>query len=144
MTDCSRLIKSSKNPEAQYSNFLTIGSGTGLGAPGKEAIKESLIQRFEICYDTLWKTLKRYLVEELGVPEVLNSPRALFRIAAENKLLHPNAEQWLRYAGAGTHTPHNHSGKKSRGATALMGSFIPDAISLLAKKTGSTWEQQST
>lgn len=69
MIDYSRLIKSLKNLEAQYSNFLTIDSRTDLGALEKEAIKESVIQRFEICYDALWKTLKRYLVEEFGVPE---------------------------------------------------------------------------
>ena len=141
MIDYSRLIKSLKNLEAQYSNFLTIGSRTDLGVLEKEAIKESVIQRFEICYDALWKTLKRYLVEELGVPEVPNSPKPIFRIAAENKLLHPNAEQWLQYADVRTHTSHNYSEKKAEEAVSLMRSFIPDAISLLARMTGSTWEQ---
>lgn len=141
MIDYSRFIKSLKNLEAQYSNFLTIGSRTDLGVLEKEAIKESVIQRFEICYDALWKTLKRYLVEEFGVPEIPNSPKPIIRIAAENKLLHPNAEQWLRYADARTHTSHNYSEKKAEEAVSLMHSFIPDAISLLARMTGSTWEQ---
>ena len=141
MIDYSRLIKSLNHLEAQYNNFLTLDSRTDLGTLEKEAIKESVIQRFEICYDALWKTLKRYLVEELGVPEIPNSPKPIFRIAAENKLLHPNAEQWLQYADVRTHTSHNYSEKKAEEAVSLMRSFIPDAISLLARMTGSTWEQ---
>jgi hypothetical protein len=38
---------------------------SGLTGLDREAIGESVIQRFETCYDTLWKTLKRYLTEEI-------------------------------------------------------------------------------
>lgn len=140
MIDYSRLIKSLKHLEAQHNNYLTIGSRTDLGVLEKEAIKESVIQRFEICYDTLWKTLKRYLVEELGVPDTPNSPKPIFRIAAENKLLHSNVERWLRYADARTLTSHNYSEEKAEEAIALMRSYIPDAISLLERMKGSTWK----
>lgn len=140
MIDYSRLIKSLKHLEAQYNNFLTIGSRTDLGVLEKEAVKESVIQRFEICYDTLWKTLKRYLVEELGVPDAPNSPKPVFRIAAENKLLHSDVERWLRYADARTSTSHDYSEEKAEEAIALMRSYIPDAINLLERMTGSTWK----
>lgn len=140
MIDYSRLIKSLKHLEAQYNNFLTLDSRTDLGTLEKEAIKESVIQRFEICYDTLWKTLKRYLNEELGLPEIPNSPKPIFRIAAENKLLRTNTELWLQYADARTSTSHNYSEEKAEEALVLMNSFIPDAIHLLATMTRSTWE----
>lgn len=140
MIDYSRLIKSLKHLEAQYNNFLTIGSRTDLGVLEKEAVKESVIQRFEICYDTLWKTLKRYLVEELGVPDAPNSPKPVFRIAAENKLLHSDVERWLRYADAITSTSHDYSEGKAEEAITLMRSYIPNAISLLERMTGSTWK----
>ncbi len=39
----------------------------------QEAVAESVIQRFETCYDCLWKVLKRYLVEELGLAESLTA-----------------------------------------------------------------------
>jgi len=140
MIDYSMLIKSLKHLEAQYTNFLTIDSRTDLGVLEKEAIKESVIQRFETCYDTLWKTLKRYLIEELGLPEIPNSPKSLFRIAAENNLFKTNAEKWLRYADARIYTSPNYSEEKAEEALLLMHSFIPDAIDLLEKMTGSLWE----
>ena len=46
----------------------------------REAIAESVIQRFETCYDCLWKVLKRYLIEKLGLAEVPNSPNPIFRL----------------------------------------------------------------
>ena len=53
----------------------------------REGIAESVIQRFETCYDCLWKVMKRYLTEELGVVETPNSPKPVFRLAYENYLL---------------------------------------------------------
>ena len=50
------------NPNAYYPNC------------SEKAVAESVIQRFETCYDCLWKVLKRYLVEELGVANAPNSP----------------------------------------------------------------------
>jgi len=140
MIDYSRLIKSLKHLQAQYTNFLTIDSRADLGLLEKEAIKESVIQRFEICYDTLWETLKRYLIEELGLPEIPNSPKPLFRIAAENTLFKTNAEKWLRYADARIYTSLNYSEEKAEEALLLIHSFIPDAIDLLTKMTGSPWK----
>ena len=37
---------------------------------------ESVIRRFEICYDTLWKVLRRLLIEELGIAEIPKQPQA--------------------------------------------------------------------
>ena len=62
-----------------------------------EAMAESVIRRFEICYDTLWKVLRRHLIEELGIVEIPNSPRPIFRIADENRLLAAGVEQWELY-----------------------------------------------
>ena len=140
MIDYSMLEKSLKRLKAQYTNYLTIDSRTDLGTLEKEAIKESVIQRFETCYDTLWKTLKRYLNEGLGIPEIPKSPKPIFRLAAENKLLKSNTEQWLQYADARIYTSNNYSEEKAEEAVLLMRWFIPDAIDLLEKMTGSPWE----
>ena len=59
-----------------------------------EGMAESVIQRFETCYDALWKVLRRHLRETLGSVDVPNSPRAVFRIADENHLLAAGGEQW--------------------------------------------------
>lgn len=106
----------------------------------KEGIAESTIQRFETCYDTLWKTLKRYLVEELGIPEVPNSPKPILRLAFDNQLFASPIEQWLKYADVRIDTAHDYDRDKTLQCLALMKDFIDDAIGLYQTMAGSTWE----
>ena len=87
----------------------------------------------------MWKTLKRYLVEELGVPEMPNSPKPVFRIAFENKLI-TNIEQWLKYADARTGTSHDYSSGKAQDALLSAGMYINDAIALYKTMSGITWQ----
>ena len=87
MIDYDKYEKSLKHLELQFANYQEIAARSDLNTLDREAVKESVIQRFETSYDCLWKTLKRYLVEELGVPEMPNSPKPVFRIAFENKLI---------------------------------------------------------
>ena len=106
----------------------------------QEAIAESVIQRFETCYDCLWKVLKRYLIEELGIAEVPNSPKPIFRLAHENDLFAAPLEQWLRYADGRVDTAHDYDGKKAQACLGLMQDFIDDAIGLYQTMSGETWE----
>ena len=76
--------------------------------------------QFEICYDCMWKVLKRYLIEELGIPEVPNSPKPVFRMAFENNLFSIAVEQWLEYADARTGISHDYGSEKAKAALALM------------------------
>ena len=91
---------------------------------------ESVIQRFEICYDTLWKVLRRHLVEELGIVEIPNSPRPIFRIADENRLLAAGVEQWEPYIRARMDTTHDYDEEKAARAIGVMTDFIDDATRL--------------
>lgn len=140
MIDYEKFEKSLKHLELQNNNYQNIDERTDLGTLEKEAIAESVIQRFETCYDTLWKVLKRYLNEELGLPELPNSPWPLFQIAAENKLLTSDVMQWKRYVDARIGTSHDYSGEKAENALELMSDFIGDAIDLYITMTGTTWE----
>lgn len=140
MIDYDKFQKSLKHLEEQYKNYLTLDEKDYLSEIDKEGIAESVIQRFETCYDTLWKVLKRYLNEELGVPEVPNSPKPIFRIAAENKLFNTDEVQWIKYADARIGTSHDYSGEKAENALELMNSFIEDAIDLFITMTNGTWE----
>lgn len=98
MIDYSKLQKPLKHLALQYENYGNAQYREELSELDKEGIAESTIQRFETCYDTLWKTLKRYLAEELGIPEVPNSPKPILRLAFENQLFVSPIEQWLNYA----------------------------------------------
>mgnify|MGYP005860684463 CR=1 FL=1 len=140
MIDYDKFQKSLKHLDEQFKNYLSLDEKPYLTDIDKEAIAESVIQRFETCYDTLWKVLKRYLNEELGVPEVPNSPKPIFRISAENKLFTSNVTQWIKYADARIGTSHDYSGEKAENALALMNEFIEDAIDLYITMTNGTWE----
>jgi len=140
MIDYEKFQKSLKHLDEQYKNYLTLDEKDYLSDIDKEGIAESVIQRFETCYDTLWKVLKRYLNEELGLPEIPNSPWPLFQIGAENQLFTSDVMQWKKYVDARIGTSHDYSGEKAAKALELMGDFIGDAIDLYITMTNGTWE----
>jgi len=140
MIDYEKFQKSLKNLDDQYRNYLTLDEKEYLTDIDKEGIAESVIQRFETCYDALWKVLKRYLNEELGLPEVPNSPWPLFQMAAQNQLFTSDVMQWEKYRNARIGTSHDYSGEKAEQALELMDDFIGDAIDLYITMTNGTWE----
>ena len=140
MIDYDKLNKSLKHLELQYANHKLAQDRPELADIDREAIAESVIQRFETSYDTLWKDLKRYLIEELGLADVPNSPKPILKLAGENDLFASPVEQWLKYADARTSTAHDYSGEKAAEALLIVGDFIDDAIGLYQTMTGTTWE----
>lgn len=130
MIDYEKFQKSLRQLELQYENFENSGERENLSKLDREALSESVIQRFETCYDTLWKHLKRYLIEELGLPEIPNSPKPIFRLADQNQLLAAPVDRWLAYADARIATTHDYSGEKARECLNLVGDFINDATAL--------------
>ena len=122
----------------QYENYLNLEEE--LPQLMKEAVAESVVQRFEICYETLWKTLRRYLQDELGLAEVPSSPRPTLRIANDNFLLASGFGQWDLYVDARIDTAHDYSSEEARRALAIVGDFMDDAIGLYQTMTGETWE----
>ncbi len=137
--DFDKFQKSLKHLELQYQNYQNLEERSELDTLDQEAIKESVIQRFETCYDTLWKHLKHYLTEELGLAEVPNSPKPVFRLANENQLLR-DLDSWLNYANARVDTSHDYSSEKADASLELMEEFVDDAIGLYQTLTGQTWE----
>ena len=105
-----------------------------------EAMAESVIRRFEVCYDTLWKVLRRHLIEELGIAEIPNSPRPIFSIADENRLLAAGVEQWELYIRTRIDTTHDYDEGKAARAIGVMSDFIDDATRLYTAMTGEAWE----
>ncbi len=136
--DFTKLRLSLERLEEQHDNYLH--PDTSLSRLNQEAIIESTIQRFEVCFDTLWKTLHRYLSERLGLPDVPNSPKPIFRIAYENQLYTEPVEDWFRYNDARINTSHDYDMKKAQACLALVDSFITDTIGLYQTMTGETWD----
>ena len=138
MIDYDKFRLSLKRLEEQHENYQE--QDDTLPDLTREAIAESVIQRFETCYDCLWKVLKRYLIEELGLAEIPNSPKPVFRLADENNLFASPLEQWMQYADARIGTSHDYDSKKAEACLALMPDFIDDAIGLYQTMSGTTWE----
>ncbi len=137
MIDYGKFQKALKHLELQLRNHQ--GMDASLDTLTREAIAESVIQRFETTYDCLWKVLKRHLGEVLGLADLPNSPKPLLRIAAENHLLPSPTERWLVYADARTDIAHDYSGDKMADALALIPGFVDDAIVLYQTLTGTPW-----
>ena len=106
----------------------------------EESVTESVIQRFEICYDCLWKVLKHYLEEIEGRVDVPSSPRGVFRVAAEAQVLDTSVEQWFKYINARIGTTHDYDGEKAQKAIDIIDEFINDSTKLYQKMTGAEWK----
>lgn len=140
MIDYEKLQKALKHLELQFENYQMAQDRPELTDLDREGIAESVIQRFETSYDTLWKDLKRYLIEEIGLADVPNSPKPVIKLAGQNDLLASSVEKWLEYADARTDTAHDYSGEKAASTLATVEGFIDDAIGLYQTMSGRTWE----
>lgn len=105
-----------------------------------EGIRESVIQRFEVCMDTCWKTLKRYLTEVLALNDVPSSPPGVFRLGADNSLLGGELVDWLEYVKVRNDTSHDYSKDKADACLAVVGPFVRDALVLHERLAGESWE----
>ncbi|MCY3822873.1 MAG: nucleotidyltransferase substrate binding protein [Nitrospinae bacterium] len=138
MVEYDNYRMSLKRLEEQYENHNELDEA--LPQLLREAVAESVIQRFKTCYDCLWKVLKRYLVDELGIADSPNSPEPVFRLAFENDLISAPVERWLGYADKRVDTAHAYSGEKARAALEVVGDFIEDAAELYRTMSGRSWE----
>ena len=139
MIEYDKYQKSLKHLDLQFQNYSTLDPSLPLLI--QEGVAESVIQRFETCWDCLWKVLKRYLRDEIALPEVPNGPNPILRLAHENKLLASGIEVWLRYARARVGTSHDYSGEKADECLLLMADFIDDAQKLYEMMSENKWEK---
>jgi nucleotidyltransferase substrate binding protein (TIGR01987 family) len=134
--DYTSFEKALKNLEERYGDFKTMGEQP---IWIEESVKESVIQRFEIVCDLMWKFLRKHLGVELGLPEVPNAPKPVFREAFVNKLLPSDMSFWLDYIDVRNGTSHDYSGEKAQMAIELMDNFIRDVIKLYETMSGEIW-----
>lgn len=150
MIDYSKLRLSLKNLEEQYQDYLSLEKDLQIMKKVlpfdenrinriAESIKESLIQRFEVSYDCLWKILAKYMEKDLGLPDISKSPKPIFRIAGENNLLPSSVEKWIEYVNLRIDTTHDYSGEKAQSCLDKVGDFLQDAISLYEKISKTQW-----
>jgi nucleotidyltransferase substrate binding protein (TIGR01987 family) len=132
MLDVGKFDKALANLEAQYANWRQIPGRQLLLDLDKEAIEESVVQRFEYTFDTSWKILKKYMEAENFMDDLPNSPKPLFRIAGEMGVI-DSVENWIQYGEARVGTSHDYSNEKESRVLDVVGNFIDDSKALLAK-----------
>jgi len=106
----------------------------------REALDESVMRRFRLCHDVLWKTVRLYLREELGLAAVPYEQRPLLRVSYKNGLTPAGFEQWDCYAQTRNRTTQEHSDELAAEVLTVVRQFIPDAIRLYETMTGESWQ----
>ncbi len=135
--DYDKFKLSLENLQEMYCFYLTQKDDDGLIV---EALKESCIQRFEICFNISHAYIRKYLLQEMGVKNVLDAPKALFRQAFTANVI-DDAEIWLVFTDARNATSHIYSEEKAAEVFAQIPDFIREAIMLYETMTGDTWQK---
>ena len=107
MIDYGKFRLSPERLREQYANYRQLD--LALPEVTREAVAESVVHRFETCYDC-----------------APNSPKPVFRLAFENRLLDGPVERWLGYADHRVGTAHDYSLSKAEDCLAATGDFIAD------------------
>jgi nucleotidyltransferase substrate binding protein (TIGR01987 family) len=98
----------------------------------RETVKAGVIQQFEVAYEQGWKSMKRWLEENVGAETVDGvSRRELFRRAAESRLI-DDVERWMQFHRARNETSHTYSSETAGEVYAIALEFLPAAEALLA------------
>lgn len=137
MIDYTKFRLSLKRLEEQYENYRHLDPS--LPRLTYQAVPESVVKRFKACFSSLQEALKRYMAEELGIPDAPNSPGPLLRLANENGLLGGRVEDWLDYARHRDDTANDYSIEKASRCLRAIPSFIQAAIGLYQTMTGRRW-----
>lgn len=95
------------------------------------AIRAGVIKHFEMTYELCWKLIERWLKENMSPNDVRGiSKQHLFRLAAENHLIH-DFEIWIGYHNNRNHTTHVYDSEIADEVYDMIVEFIPDASALL-------------
>ncbi len=105
----------------------------------KEALSESVVHRFTVCWDCLLKALKRYLSEDAGYPDVPIKPKELIRFAYKEGTITTSPEKWFEYLEARNSCTHEYNYKKAQESIQLINDFIGDAKDLYETMSKETW-----
>ena len=98
-----------------------------LDAEKTDLNRDASIQRFEFCFEIIWKTLKN-INASLGRP--CASPRDCLRIAAQTNLL-DNPETWFKYLEARNLASHTYDEAQAEKVYEKAKEFLPEAQKVL-------------
>ena len=140
MIDYTKLKLAIRNLELQFANLQAKRGQEGVSDLDLEAVRESVIKRFDLALEMSWKLLFKYLNEELGIAEVPAGPKPLLRIADQNDLLAGRIEQWIQYVNVRNASAHDYSGEKAEQTLQVIPEYLQDAVSLYEKMSKHAWQ----
>ena len=97
----------------------------------QDAVKEAVIQNFEVTYELSWKMMKRWLETNFSSDYVDGvNRRELFRLASESQLI-TDVDKWMIYHKARNETSHTYDAITADEVFVLASEFIHDVKKLL-------------
>ena len=106
----------------------------------RDAIKDSLVKRFEYSLEVAWKTCKRHLFEQGFAEARTGSPKSIMRLAAEAGVI-ADATSWMSYINARQSNSHDYAEEKAADVLKVVDDFGRDAIVLCEKLSGLPWKK---
>ncbi|NBV99406.1 MAG: nucleotidyltransferase [Proteobacteria bacterium] len=137
--DYTKFKDSLKRLEERYKDYQVSLTRNELLDSDRESIKESCIQRFEVCFDTTWKHLRKYLMEDIGLIDLAAGPNPIFKNACASKVI-DSAEVWIQFNIKRGNTSHDYSGEKANDTFEIIPSFIAEAINLYETISKEKWQ----
>jgi len=112
-----------------------IRNGATFSPLQQETFRSGIIQNFEIAYELCWKTMKRWIEENVSPDVLFGVPRIeLFRRAAENGLI-DSVEHWMAFHQARNSTSHIYSATVAIEVYEVAVRFAPEAETFLQNIT---------
>ena len=98
-----------------------------------DAIRDSVVQRFEFTYSIAIKTIRKYLIERAFVVEDVNqmSFNEMVRTANQLNLLKSNLELWTEFREMRNLTPHTYDEVIAEKVVAVVPKFHEEIIFLI-------------
>ena len=128
LTNLRNSIQSLTDLLAVAENDARMGQFTDVERNG---IRAGVIQNFEVTYEISWKLMARWLNTYVasGVADGVTR-RQLFRLAAENRLIH-DVDEWMQHHEARNTTSHIYDEEQAARVYQATREFVHDARYLL-------------
>ncbi len=100
-----------------------------------EAVRDSVIQRFEFTYSIALKTLRKYFIERAFILEEINqmSFNEMIRTASQLNLIKSNLEKWTNYREMRNLTSHTYDEKIALQVVSIVPDFSEEITYLISK-----------
>ena len=100
-----------------------------------EAVRDSVIQRFEFTYSIALKTLRKYFIELAFILEEINQMyfNEMIRTASQLNLIKSNLEKWTNYREMRNLTSHTYDEKIALQVVSIVPDFSEEITYLISK-----------